>query len=444
MREYTQTELLFDNILGKKVSVDFQGGAMSSDGGTLLLRQIDRRVGVVDALAGSVRDGRHQSYVEHQLSDLIRQRVFQIACGYPEAVASNGLRDDAAMKSGCGRLPFSGGALAGQSTMSRLENSVSRAGIYRMSQAMVDVFLDSFTKPPRRIVLDLDETCDPTHGAQQCCLFHAFYDTYCFLPLHVYESGTGRLVTTILRPGKTPTGRESAAIVKRLIRYIRRRWPKVKIVIRGDSHYGRLEICDVCEAEGVYYILGLATNGKLQDMALRPWWELTRDALGEYRTFMQLHYRAGRWSKARRVIVRIDAKERGVDIRFVVTNMPQKNPGYLYDKVYCRRCQMENLIKDHKNGLRSDLTSCTSFTANCFRLLLHSAAYVLLHHLRERVLAGTSMSTALFDTLRLKLLKVGARVVERSKVVRFHLPTTYAYRETFTLAHAHLVQGDTG
>lgn len=442
--EYTQTELFFDSISGKKVSLDFEGGAMSSDGGALLLRQIERRVGVVDALSGSIRDRRHQSYVAHPLDDLIRQRVFQIACGYPEAVASNALRDDPAMKTGCERLPFSGAALAGQSTMSRLENSVSRTCIYRMSRAMVDVFLDSFKKPPRRIVLDLDETCDPTHGAQQGSLFHAFYDTYCFLPLHIYESGTGRLVTTVLRPGKTPTGRESAAIVKRLIRYIRKRWPKVKIVIRGDSHYGRPEVCDVCETENVWYILGLATNSRLQGLAFRSWWELTREELGDYRTFTEFEYQAGSWCRARRVIVRVDAKERGVDIRFVVTNMPQKNPGYLYDKVYCRRCQMENLIKDHKNGLRSDLTSCSSFTANCFRLLLHSAAYVLLHHLREHVLAGTSMATALFDTLRLKLLKVGARIVERSKVVRFHLPTTYAYRDTFVLAHAHLVHGDTG
>jgi hypothetical protein len=444
MKEYTQTELFFDSISGKKVCVDFEGGAMSSDGGALLLRQIEKRVGVIDALVESIRDVRHQSYVEHELGDLIRQRVLQIACGYPEAVASNALRDDPAFKAGCDRLPFSGATLAGQSTMSRLENSVSRTDIYRMSRAMVDVFLDSFAKRPKKIVLDFDETCDPTHGAQQGSLFHAFYDTYCFLPLHVYESGTGRLVTTILRAGKTPTGRESAAIVKRLIRYIRKRWPKVKIVIRGDSHYGRPEVCEVCEAENVCYILGLATNSRLQDMVLRSWWELTRDTIGEYRTFTELTYQARSWRTARRVIVRVDAKERGVDIRFVVTNMPQKNAGYLYDKVYCRRCQMENLIKDHKNGLRSDLTSCTNFTANCFRLLLHSAAYILLHHLRERILAGTSMATALFDTLRLKLLRIGARIIEKSKVVRFHLPTTYAYQEAFVLAHARLFHSGSG
>ena len=443
MTKYTQTELLFDNISGKKVSADFEGGAMSSDGGVLLLRQIEKRTGVITALANNVRDVRHQSYIEHGLRDLIHQRVVQIACGYPEAVASNALRADAAIKSGCGRLPFSSDSLAGQSTMCRLENSVSRTDIYRMSRSLVDVFLDSFSRNPKRIVLDIDETCDPTHGAQQGSLFHAFYDTYCFLPLHVYEAKTGRLVTTVLRPGKTPTGKEVAAIIKRLIRHIRSRWPKVEIIIRGDSHYGRPDVCDVCEAENAWYILGLATNSRLQDLAFRSWWEHTRDEIGEYRTFSELPYQAGSWNKSRRVIVRIDAKLRGVDIRFVVTNMPQKNAGYLYDKVYCRRGQMENLIKDHKNGLRSDLTSCSSFTANSFRLLLHSAAYVLLHHLRERILAGTSMATALFDTLRLKLLKIGARVVERSKVIRFHLPSTYAYRETFTLAHKRLLQADT-
>lgn len=438
--KYTQTELFFDSISGKKMIADFEGGAMSSDGGVLLLRQVAKQVGVIEALVDSIHDGRHPSYIDHQLCDLVRQRVFQIACGYPEAVASNALRKDAAMKSGCDRLPFSGEALAGQSTMCRFENSASRTDIYRMSRAMVDVFLDSYKRRPRRIVLDLDETCDPTHGAQQGSLFHRFYDTYCLLPLHIYESGTGRLVTTVLRPGKTPKGCEIAAIVKRLIRHIRKRWPKVQIVIRGDSHYGRAEVCDVCEAEGAYYILGLATNSKLQDMALRSWWELTRDAIGPYRCFTELVYRAGSWSKDRRVIVRVDAKERGVDLRFVLTNMPQKNAGYLYDKIYCRRCQMENLIKDHKNGLRSDLTSCTSFKANSVRLLLHSAAYVLLHHLRERILAGTGMATALFETVRLRLLKVGTRIVERSKAVRFHLPTTYAHRDMFILAHQRLLQ----
>ncbi len=444
MKEYKQSELFFDRISGKKVSVDFEGGAMSADGGALLLREIERRTGVIESLADNVADRRHGSYIDHQLRDLLQQRVFQIACGYPEASASNALRTDAAMKCSCGHLPFSSNALAGQSTMSRLENSASRTDIYRMSTALVNVFLNSYQRAPRRIELDLDETCDPTHGAQQGSLFHAFYDTYCFLPLHIYEAKTGRLVTTILRSGKTPKGREIAAIVKRLIRHIRRRWPKVEIIIRGDSHYGAPEVYDVCEAENVWYILGLATNKKLQDIALRSWWELMRDDIGEYRTCTELEYQAGTWSRARRVIVRVDAKSRGVDIRFVVTNMPQKNAGYLYDKVYCRRCQMENLIKDHKNGLRSDLTSCTSFTANAFRLLLHSAAYVLMHHLREDLLAGTSLATALFDTLRLKLLKVGARIVEKSKVVRFHLPTTYAYRDMFIFVHAQLHHADSG
>lgn len=443
MNEYTQTELFFDTICGKKLSVDFEGGAVSADGGALLLRQIEKRTGVIDALVDNMHDRRHESYVEHELSRLVRQRVFQIACGYPEAVASNALRTDPAMKCSCDRLPFSDDALASQPTMSRLENAASSTDIYRMSKAMVDVFLNSFKRTPRRIVLDLDDTCDPTHGSQQGSLFHGFHDTYCFLPLHIYEATTGRLVTTVLRPGRTPKGREIAAIVKRLIRHIRARWPRVQIIIRGDSHYGAPEVYDICEDENVWYILGLATNQKLQDMAYRSWWETVRAETGEYRTCTELMYQAGTWRGPRRVIVRVDAKDRGVDIRFVVSNMPHKSARYLYDKVYCRRGQMENLIKDHKNGLRSDLTSCTSFTANSFRLLLHSAAYVLMHHLRERVLARTSLASALFDTLRLKLLKVGARIVEKSKVVRFHLPTTYAYRDMFTLAHARLQQADT-
>jgi hypothetical protein len=444
MKKYTQTELFFENISGKKVAVDFEGGAMSSDGGALILRQIEKRIGVIGALTGKMRDGRHPSYTVHELRSLMRQRVFQIACGYPEAVASNTLRSDAAIKSSCDRLPFSDEALAGQSTISRFENSVSRTDIYRMSKALVDVFLNSFKRRPRRIVLDLDETCDPTHGAQQQSLFHHFYNTYCFLPLHIYEGNTGRLVTTVLRPGRTPKGSEIAAILKRLIRHIRARWPRVEIIIRGDCHYGAPEVYRVCETEKVWYILGLATNSKLQDMALRSWWETIREHVGEYRMCTEMPYQAWTWKKARRIIVRVDAKSQGVDIRFVVTNMPQKNPQYLYDTVYCMRCQVENRIKDHKNGLRSDLTSCTSFKANCLRLLLHSAAYVLMHYIREHLLAGTAQAGAMFDTIRLRLLKIGARIVEKSKVVRFHLPTSYVYRELFTVIHNRLLQPDTG
>jgi hypothetical protein len=371
------------------------------------------------------------------------QRVYQIACGYPEAVASNWLRNDAAIKCSCDQLPFSDDALAGQSTMSRLENSASRTDIYRMTMAMVDIFLDSFSKKPRRLVLDLDETCDATHGAQQQSLFQGFYWTMCYLPLHIYESTTGRLVTTILRPGKTPSGKEIAAILNRLIERIRTRWPHVEIIIRGDSHYGKPEAYEVCEAHGVYYLFGLGTGPKIRDMALESWWKLLAENIGDYRAFTEIQYQAQTWNKGRRILVRVDAKAGDVDLRFVVTNMPQKNPKYLYDKLYCQRGRAENLIKDHKNGLRSDLTSCSSFTANCFRLLLHSAAYVLMHHLREHTLRGTVLAGAMFDTLRLKLLKVGARIIQRSKVIRFHLPTTYVYQQTFALAHSRLCNANT-
>lgn len=441
MEQYTQTELLFDNIRGKKVAVDFEGGAMSADGGVLLLRQVEGRAGVIDSLSSCLPDRRRTGSVVHGLRELLTQRVLQIACGYPTGQACKELRSDPAMKCGCDRRPFTDGDLASQPTMSRLENSVSRTDLYRMALAMLDSFLDSYKKPPRRITLDFDETCDPTHGAQQLSLFHAYYDTHCFLPLHVYEATTGRLVTALLRPGRTPKGREIAAILKRLIPHIRRRWPRVQIIIRGDSHYGAPEVHDVCEEENVWYILGVGTNRKLQDMAFRSWWELVRDELGTYRCFTELQYQAGTWRKPRRVIVRIHATSQGVDLRFVVTNMPQRNSGYLYDKVYAYRGQMENLIKDHKNALRSDLTSCSSFVANTFRVMLHSAAYVLLHHLREKVLAGTELATAQFDTLRLRLLKVGARIVEKSHIIRFHLPTTYAYRRLFIQAHREVLAG---
>ena len=439
MKEYTQTTLFFDNISGKKVTTTFDGGAMSTDGGVLFLRQAEKRSGVISRLTEAMRERRDIRYTAHELRALLTQRVNQIACGYPEAVHSNQLRSDPALKCGNGVAPFTGADLASQPTISRLETQASRTDLYRMSQALLDTFIDSWPKKQRRLVLDIDETCDPTHGAQQYSLFHAYYDTYCFLPIHIYEAKTGRLVTTILRSGRTPKGQEIAAILKRVIRHIRTRLPKVKIIIRGDSHYGTPEVYELCEQECVWYVLGLAKNKALTNLVDRPLWERVHDCLGDFRGFHELQYQAGSWKRARRVIVRLHGTGKGLDIRYIVTNLPHKGRRYLYDTLYCARGQMENLIKDHKNSLRSDLTSCHSFTANALRLLLHSAAYVLMHEVRETALAGTELAGALFDTIRMRLLKVAARVEERSKVIRFHLPSSYPYRTLFEIVHTRLI-----
>lgn len=242
MTKDTQAVLSFASISGKKIEADFNGGMTTSDGGVLLLRELESRIGIVDRIVESLWDRRHQSYVDHSYTDLIRQRVLQIACGYEDANDSDDLRCDPGMKAACDRLPITGADLASQPTISRLENDVSRTDLYRVGRAFVDAFINSYDKPPKKIVLDIDDTDDPTHGSQQLCLFNAHVGEYCYMPLHIYEGETGKLVTSVLRPGKRISGSQAARILKRVIEPIRRAWPKTRICLRGDSHFSAPQI----------------------------------------------------------------------------------------------------------------------------------------------------------------------------------------------------------
>jgi hypothetical protein len=225
----------------KKVTAAFDGGRLSSDGGVLLLKEIERRLNIVGRLAGCIRDRRDPSRIEHTIEEMLRLRIFAIAAGYEDADDCDALRQDAAFKMAVGRLPESGRPLCSQPTMSRLENGPSRIETARMMMTMVDLFCDSFPRPPKAITLDIDDTEDEVHGQQQMSLFNAHYDCHCFLPIHVYEATTGRPVTVILRQGSTPTGAEVRTVLRHIVRRIRRHWPKVRSTVRGDSHYGRPE-----------------------------------------------------------------------------------------------------------------------------------------------------------------------------------------------------------
>ena len=347
------------------------------------------------------------------------------------------LRSDPIFKMALGRAPESGEALCSQPTMSRLENAPSRSEVARMMAAMVDLFCDSFERVPGRIVLDIDDTEDKVHGGQQLALFNAHYDSYCFLPIHVFEATTGKPVCAILRPGKTPSGAEARTIVKHLIGRIRRNWPRVEILLRGDSHYARPEVMDWCEAGGVDYIFGLAGNEVLhrrvaalvEDVALR---RAGKGADAKVRRFADLRYAAATWRAERRVIARVEATARGADRRFVVTNLSGRSK-HLYERVYCARGQAENLIKAHKRHLASDRTSCMSATANQFRLILHSAAYWLLHSLRAAAPKRSVWRTAQFDTIRLRLIKIAARVVEMRTRIKVSLPSACPDKAILTL-----------
>jgi hypothetical protein len=414
-------------VCRKQVSVAFDGGMLSADGGVLLLREVERKLGIADRLAACLPDRRDPGRIDHSVAEMIRFRAFAIAAGYADADDCDALRGDPAFKMALGRAPASGAPLCSQPTMSRLENAPARLSLCRMLAAMVDLFCASWRSVPARIVLDLDDSWDEAHGGQQLSLFNAHYDGRGFLPIHVYEAGSGKLLAAILRPGKTPAGREVRTILKHLVGRIRKNWPKVEILVRGDSHYARPETMDWCEDNGVSYVFGLAGNEALAALAA-PLAEdaAVRRALAGTRTkvrrYGDLGYAARSWRRRRRVVARIEASDQGCDVRFVVTDLAAK-PKALYERLYCARGRMENLIKAHKTHLASDRTSCHGAAANQFRLILHSAAYWLLHGLQAAAPRRSPWRRAQFDTLRCRLLKLAARVVETATRIKVRLPS---------------------
>jgi Transposase DDE domain group 1 len=424
------------SIAGKEVRTTFDGGRLTSDAGVLVLAEIERRLGTAERLARCIEDPRAPERVHHTLTDMIRFRVLLIAAGYPDANDCDALRADPAFKMAVGRAPESGRDLCSQPSMSRLENLPSITALKRMMAAMVGLFCDSFTDVPRRIVLDIDDTEDRVHGRQQLSLFHAHYDSRCFLPIHVYEAISGKPVAVILRPGKTPDGAEVALVLRHVIRRIRAHWPKVDILVRGDSHYGRHEAMTWCERERVGYVLGLAGNkvlstqvaGLAEDAAVSR----IESGVAKVRRYGEFRYAAKTWHVERRVIARVEASDRGTDSRFVVTNV-RGTPRWLYEAVYCARGRAENLIKAHKVHLASDRTSCSKARANQFRLVLHTAAYWLLHTLRGLAPRRSFWREAQFDTLRLALIKVAARVTELATRIRLALPSSYPHQRSFAL-----------
>jgi hypothetical protein len=424
------------SIAGRVVRAAFDGGRLTSDAGVLVLADIDRRLGITERLARCIEDPRSPERVRHTLADMIRFRVLLIAAGYPDANDCDALRSDPAFKMALGRAPESGADLCSQPTMCRFENLPTITALKRMMAAMVELFCDSFAEVPRRIVLDIDDTEDRVHGSQELALFHAHYDGRCFLPIHVYEATTGKPVAAILRPGKMPGGTEVALVLRHVIDAIRRRWPKVDILVRGDSHYGRPEAMAWCERNRVAYLFGLAGNKVLlrRVAALAEETAVSRieGRADKVRRFGEFAYAARTWEVERRVVARVEASDRGADSRFVVTNL-RGTPRWLYEAVYCARGQAENLIKAHKLHLASDRTSCSKATANQFRLVLHTAAYWLLHTLRGLAPKRSFWHDAQFDTIQLMLIKVAGRVTERAAWIKLALPSSYPYQRSFTL-----------
>jgi hypothetical protein len=363
----------------------------------------------------------------HPVADIIRFRMLMIAAGYEDGNDATGLRTDPLFKLALERVP-SDRDLCSQSTISRLENLPDVRTLLRLGRALLDVWCGSFRHVPKRIVLDIDDTFDAVHGGQQLRLFNAHYDEYGFQPIVVFD-GEGRFVTALLRPAKRPKGVEIRAFLRRLVRAIRSHWPEVEILVRADSHYACPEVLDWCETQGVDYILGLAPTRTLRrhitglEESTAARFEADPSG-GKVRRFKEFSDAAKTWSRVRRIVARVEAGGDGTDSRFIVTNLRHGNGRSLYQDLYCRRGRAENHIKAWKTHLAADRTSCPKATANQIRLFLHAGAYWLLWSLRALMPKRSSWRVAQFDTLRLRLIKTAARIVEMKTRIKIHLPTS--------------------
>jgi hypothetical protein len=422
MSDTTTETFGFPAIGRKKLIAAFDGGRLTSDGGVMLLAAVERDMGIAERFAGLIADPRNPAFITHSVADILRARMLAIACGYEDADDLDHLRSDPGFKLACGRLPDSGANLCSQPTVSRWENAPTLRELIGLTYAMVDLYCASYVRPPLAVTLDIDDTVDIVHGHQQLSLFNAHYDERCFLPIHIYDTATSRPVAMLLRPGKTPSGAEIRNHLRRLVRRIRSHWPRTRLTIRGDGHYGRPEVMAWCEANGVDYILGLPGNAVLSRL-LEPISDDIRVRRAEeqapvVRGYTETRYGAKSWQCQRRVAARIEATTQGLDIRCVVTNLLGGSPEWLYDTLYCARGQAENLIKLHKAQLASDRTSCRSPLANQVRLILHTGAYWMMLKLRDAIPEPQPLARAEFTTLRMRLLKIAARITETASRVR--------------------------
>jgi hypothetical protein len=439
MPESIPVQLRFPPIDGLTVRGDFDGGALSSDFGPLILRGVDCQIGLTERLAAAFEDQRHPSYITHPARDLIAQRVYQIACAYEDGNDANARRSDPMFKLALERRPLEReNDLASAPTISRLENAATTKDIYRMAQGYVDQFIASYATPPSIIVIDMDHSEDATHGQQEFSFYNHHDGSHCYLPLFLFEGLSGNFITAARRPGKRPTGAENAMIIKRVLKRLRAAWPETHIILRGDGHFSNPELMQLALADPhADFIFGLSNNKALARFA-QPHLETTRRThtircenarrLGQLepphtRTYHELDYAAGSWPEPFRVVLKAEVMSFDDNPRFVVTSLRLPTPENLYRDLYGARGQDENFIKKMKNDLASDRTSDHSFLANHMRLFFSCGAYVLHQALRTEVRIHTELAQAQPATVIIKLFKIAVRVVPYKDRIRLQLPT---------------------
>jgi hypothetical protein len=417
---------------GKPVMIRNDGGAVTSDAGVLMLHEVDEHLGLTERLAACLADERDPRKVRHTVLEMLRQRIYQIACGYEDCNDAQWMREDPALKLALGRSPEQE-HLASQPTLSRLENGVTARECWLISVALVEAYIARHgAAPPEQIVLDADATDDETHGDQQLSFFHGYYDHHCYLPLLIFAQaeGTGEqeLIGAMLRPGNVHAGYRAMMLLKRVVKRLRAAFPDCRMQLRADSGLALPEVYEGCEELELPYSISLPKNRRLLRQ-VEPWMAEARAIHAEVgekvQVFGEFAYAADSWDKHRRVIAKAEAMSQGDNPRFVVTSIGAGDPEDIY-RFYCRRGDPENRIKELKGDLKADRLSCHRFWANQFRLLLHVAAYVLMQTMRS-MLEGTELAHAQVCTLRLRLLKVGGRIRETVRRVWVQLPSAYPW-----------------
>jgi hypothetical protein len=436
---------LFPEIFAKPTVMRFDQRQGSSDGGAVLLKAADRRYRLIDSLAGCLRDERQAGKVNHSLRELLAQRVFSIACGYPDANDSARLSADPIHKLLLDRDPIAGRNLASQPTLSRFENAVGPKELYRLGESMAASVIQRHAERlrgrVRRVTIDLDPTDDPTHGAQQLSFFNGHYDSWCYLPVMGFvtfnDEAEQYLCAAVLRPGNVTAAVGAIGILRRLTQLIRYFFPGVQLRVRLDGGFAHPDVLDFLDAEpNLEYIVAMAKNAVLKrkaKRAMRQARKLSRQSGQTEHVYGEANYAARTWPRQRRMIikaevVRAEGKKPKDNPRFVITNLKQ-SPQFLYEKVYCQRGEIENRIKE-LHDLQIDRTSCSDFWANQLRVLLTAAAYVLMQELRLHA-RGTRCERAQVGMLRERLLKLGARVLVSVRRVVVHLPTSFPFLTTF-------------
>lgn len=430
MPKCTADEMEFGRLGRRLIEANFEGGALSSDGGLMLLRQVDRKMKLSEAVASVLHDPRNPDRVVHELRDLVAQRLYGLCCGYEDLNDHAALRQDPLMQTAVGTDE----ALGSSPTLCRLERRASRADVVALNRVLVEQFIARQVTPPSELILDVDASDIPLHGNQEQREFHAYYDHYCYLPLYVYCGKA--MLACVLRRSRIDGAKHAAAVIKLLVTRLRQVWPAVRIIVRGDSGFCRQRLIRWCERHGTGYVIGVARNARLHQIV--EGWEQEMEARYEeaglkQREIHEFHYAAGSWDRPRRIITRLEFGSQGANPRFIVTNL-DRLADKLYDDLYCQRGEAENRIKETQLDLFGTRTSSQKFLANWLRILFSALAYTLVLRLREWALAGTELERASASTIRVKLLKIGTAVIRNTRRIRLLFASHHPLRHVFLTA----------